>query len=295
MPRTVGDGLALAANGATVMALQSTYSADFQSYVNGNVALLSGMYAAAVVTRLVRSVGAEWAIRRLIGPGRRTLAAAARSAPAENRASFAGLMLDRLGLMAPRLASLAPGPRPAKPRPPRPISGSVSTSSICAAPERRSRRPRGAAVRKLLDGSPAPTARRSTSTDTDLLAAHRCRLGAVMAATRAQARRDALLGLVGIRRGAVPGCTALPAGRRTSRSPTRRRRRMIHEIDIYGVFVPDLLVWLVGRLPDQRAGAAPARARPVSIVWSGIARCSTLALFVILLGGVVAASQRFAS
>ena len=108
MPRTMGKGLAIAANGATVLALQSTYGADFQSYINGNVALVLGMYAAAVVTGLVRSVGAEWAIRRIIWAGRRTIAAAADRRRAENRASFAGLLLDRLGLMAPRLASLDP-------------------------------------------------------------------------------------------------------------------------------------------------------------------------------------------
>ena len=108
MPATMGKGLAIAANGATVLALQSTYGADFQSYANSNLALLIGMYAAAIVTRLVRSVGAEWAIRRIIWAGRRTIAAAADRRRAENRAVFAGLLLDRLGLMAPRLAALDP-------------------------------------------------------------------------------------------------------------------------------------------------------------------------------------------
>ncbi|MBE7203630.1 MAG: FUSC family protein, partial [Parafilimonas terrae] len=106
MPATTGRGLAIAANGATVLALQSTYGADFQSYVNSNLALLLGMYAGAIVMRLTRSVGAEWAIWRLIGSARGTIARAAERRGAEDRARFAGLMLDRLGLIAPRLAAL---------------------------------------------------------------------------------------------------------------------------------------------------------------------------------------------
>ncbi len=108
VPATMGIGLALAANGSTLIALQSSFNADFASYANSNVALLLGMYVSAVVMRIVRSVGAEWAIWRLIGAGRSTLARAARRAGRGDRGRFAGLMVDRIALVAPRLAALEP-------------------------------------------------------------------------------------------------------------------------------------------------------------------------------------------
>ena len=66
--------MALTANGATLLSLQSTYAAQFDSFVNSAWRLWSGMGAAAVVTRIVRSVGAEWsalatAAARLDRPG----------------------------------------------------------------------------------------------------------------------------------------------------------------------------------------------------------------------------------
>ena len=92
------------------------------------------MYAAAVVTA-PRPLG-----RRRMGDPAAHLGGPpdprgrGRRRRAERPARFAGLMLDRIGLIAPRLASLDAEPRPARPRPPRPLCGSASTSSICAAP-----------------------------------------------------------------------------------------------------------------------------------------------------------------
>ena len=68
---------------------------------------------------------------------------------------------------------------------------------------------------------------------------------------------------------------------------------MNHEIDIYGVFVPDLLVWLAVAflisVPVRRLLGAAGLYR---LVWHRA--LFDAALFVIVLGGVVAASQRFA-
>jgi hypothetical protein len=67
---------------------------------------------------------------------------------------------------------------------------------------------------------------------------------------------------------------------------------MNHEIDIYGVFVPDLLVWIVVAflvsVPLRRILAALGFYR---LVWHRA--LFDTALYVILLGGIVAASQRF--
>ncbi|HEY0523418.1 MAG TPA: FUSC family protein, partial [Stellaceae bacterium] len=115
--RFVSAAMALAANSATLMGLQSAYSADFASFMNSGLALVFGMSAAAVVTALVRSVGAEWSARRLLRAGWADIAAVAATAQraeiggaaAAERTVFAGRMLDRLGMLTPRLAMVAPG------------------------------------------------------------------------------------------------------------------------------------------------------------------------------------------
>ena len=67
---------------------------------------------------------------------------------------------------------------------------------------------------------------------------------------------------------------------------------MIHEIDIYGVLVPDLLVWMaiafLVSVPVRRLFGGVGIYR---LVWQR--RLFDVALFVIILGGIVAAAQRF--
>jgi hypothetical protein len=67
---------------------------------------------------------------------------------------------------------------------------------------------------------------------------------------------------------------------------------MTHEIDIYGVFLPDLLVWFVVALllsvPVRRFLGMIGFYR---LVWHRA--LFDLALVVLILGGVVAAAQRF--
>ena len=69
---------------------------------------------------------------------------------------------------------------------------------------------------------------------------------------------------------------------------------MTHEIDIYGVFLPDLLVWFVVAflisVPARRVLGAVGFYR---LVWHRA--LFDVALFVILLGGVIAASHRVLS
>jgi len=110
-PTTSFIGMALAANTATLLALQSTYSADFASYANSAIAFMIGMVMATVVTKLARSVGADWIARRLMKTGWTTLAVTAERRSRNDRAAFAGLMLDRLGLLAQRLAAITESDR----------------------------------------------------------------------------------------------------------------------------------------------------------------------------------------
>ena len=211
MPRTAGKGLALAANGSTLLALQGSYNADFASFANGGVAFLMGMALSAVITQVLRSVGVEFSIRRLRRADAATLAGAARGRGDGQRARVAGLMLDRLGLVAPRLAML-------------PDQGGAIRDAV-AAPRiglnivdlRRARHglaPDGAAaVDGLLDG----VARRFQRTPTreaedDVLSRLDDALATVARGApslrsgpeAAAATRDAVLGLVGLRRALFP-------------------------------------------------------------------------------------------
>jgi len=105
-PSTSVLGLALSANGATLMALQTTYSADFASFLNSGIAAVIGMAAAAVLTRLMRSVGADWSAWRLTRSNWLSLAQAAEGRGRGDRAAFAGLMVDRIGLIASRAGAI---------------------------------------------------------------------------------------------------------------------------------------------------------------------------------------------
>ncbi len=54
----------LAANTATLMALQTTYNADFASFANSSVAFFVGTEQSVISIQLIRSVGSEWSVKR---------------------------------------------------------------------------------------------------------------------------------------------------------------------------------------------------------------------------------------
>lgn len=69
---------------------------------------------------------------------------------------------------------------------------------------------------------------------------------------------------------------------------------MTHEIDLYGVFVPDLLVWVVvAFLLNVVLRRLLALAGFYRLVWHRA--LFDVALFVLVLGGVVAVSHRVLS
>lgn len=109
-PATAGIGMPLAVATATLMALQNTYSADFASFINSSLATIVGMALGLGFTRLFRSVGAEQSVRRLMQRGWETLALAAERRGLDDRSKFAGLMLNRIALLAPRLAAIPGSP-----------------------------------------------------------------------------------------------------------------------------------------------------------------------------------------
>jgi uncharacterized membrane protein YccC len=91
------------------LALQETFSADFESFINGNLAQIAGIGAALMATRILRTLGAGFSAQRILRQGRRDLAALAEGRMAADRTAWTSLMLDRLGLIAPRLAMAEPG------------------------------------------------------------------------------------------------------------------------------------------------------------------------------------------
>ncbi|QGY05141.1 FUSC family protein [Methylobacterium mesophilicum SR1.6/6] len=206
-PRTAPMGMGAALNGATLLALQNGYSGEFAPFANGVIASVVGMWVAALVTRLIRSVGAGWSTRRLVRINRRSLAAAADGRGAGHGLELAALMLDRVGLIAPRLATL-----------PADMSATVGDlladvrAGINLVEVRRVRRRLTGAPRIAVDRVLALAARQLRGRpDSALLAALDDGLDAVAGAAASPERRSALIGLTGLRRGLFPDAPAYRA------------------------------------------------------------------------------------
>lgn len=206
-PKTAPIGMALAANTATLLALQSTYSADFASFANTSVAFFLGVVIAEIVTRVARGVGAEWIAKRLMTSGWQTLAVAAERRGHRDRAQFAGLMLHRLGLLVQRIAFISESDR-------RDADSLVQLRiGLNIIDLRRARYGLAAstvrAIDEMLDDLAAAfRAHAHEAMPAELLSCIDAALTAVVKDTNERARDDALLGLVGIRRGLFPDAPA---------------------------------------------------------------------------------------
>ncbi|MFF8802011.1 MULTISPECIES: FUSC family protein [unclassified Methylobacterium] len=201
-PRTAPMAMGAAVNGSAMIALQGSYAGDFAAFTNASVAVILGMWSAALVTRLVRSVGAGWSARRLRAVNRRSLAEAAERRGAQDGLELAALMLDRLGLIAPRLAALPP-------------DDAEWTADLLAEVRvginlvelRRDRRQLSGPARAAVEALLVALARHFRSAAVPppaLLDAIDASLDAVSADARQAPGRAALMGLVGIRRGLFP-------------------------------------------------------------------------------------------
>ncbi len=207
MPATASIGMALSANGATLLSLQTTYNAQFEPFINSGTALILGMAAAAVITRIVRSVGAEWSALRLLRRIWADLAAAAARTGQGDRAQFAGLILDRISLVAPRIAAAGPGSE----------AGAVDALAdlrvgINIITLRRIRRSLPPFARDRVDealsGLAAYFAARAEGAAPTLDAPLLERIDAALAATAGVGRPEGALALVGVRLGLFPDAAA---------------------------------------------------------------------------------------
>ncbi len=128
VPQTARLAIPAAIVTVSEIALQGSYSGDFAGFFEGGLALCLGYVAAAVITRLVRSVGADVAVRRLLRASRAEIARVAADAAHEHVAAdaahehvaadaahdpaVAGTPIERAGVLASHalqnLAELAP-------------------------------------------------------------------------------------------------------------------------------------------------------------------------------------------
>lgn len=89
---------------AGTLSLHDSARADVTSFINTTTAQVLGTFIAARVTRLIRSVGADWSARRIRRAIRREMVMIASSSRAYQLQVFAVRMLDRIGLLVARRA-----------------------------------------------------------------------------------------------------------------------------------------------------------------------------------------------
>jgi len=105
-PATMSAGMTLGVIACTQIGLQNQYHGDFGAFANNALGLVGGIGSAILVTRITRQAGVDWIVRRLLRQTWDDIATA--SLHKQDRAVFAGRLLDRLGLLLPRLKVAAP-------------------------------------------------------------------------------------------------------------------------------------------------------------------------------------------
>jgi uncharacterized membrane protein YccC len=202
-PATFLIGLAAGANLPSLLALQETYSTDFVASFNSSTATFLGLISAAVIARLVRSVGADWSTRRLLYLNWTTIAEAAEQRGLGDRAHFLGLMLDRAGLLAPRLSGLSATHDLVRVDPFKDIRVGLNVIDLRRARHKLGRRTTGMidAMLTLLAGyyRDCAKSRQLLEPPADLLRAMDAALVRTSAVSEGVGKKNAMLGLAGIR------------------------------------------------------------------------------------------------
>jgi uncharacterized membrane protein YccC len=107
---TAPAGMAMLFGIAGTLSMHDTSTnVDLPSFLNSTLAQVLGILAAALVTRLVRTVGADWSaqrLRRATWSELGAMAAAARGASVDE--AYAVRMVDRIALLAPRVVQADP-------------------------------------------------------------------------------------------------------------------------------------------------------------------------------------------
>jgi uncharacterized membrane protein YccC len=103
-PQTNGRAVPFIITFVTALALQERFTPDFAGFLNANLAQFVGVFVSIMVTRALRSMSAEAAVRRLLRRTWRGLAAIARSRAAPELGDFTARLVDRIALLSPKLA-----------------------------------------------------------------------------------------------------------------------------------------------------------------------------------------------
>ena len=104
-PSTFGAALPFLFGVIGTLVMHDTAQVDLTSVLNSMSGQLAGVFVAAQVTRLMRSVGADWSARRIQRATWRELDELARLPRSAGRAqAYLLRMLDRISLLAPRVA-----------------------------------------------------------------------------------------------------------------------------------------------------------------------------------------------
>lgn len=99
IPAYAPFGLALSLAFSIELGVQPSYSADLASILNSNSAIVVGALVAAVITSLIRSIGAEESAARILRATYRDLAELADGRTLPTREQWASKMLDRVALL----------------------------------------------------------------------------------------------------------------------------------------------------------------------------------------------------
>jgi uncharacterized membrane protein YccC len=205
-PATFFTGMLLAANTSSLMALQANYNADFASFANSSIAFFVGTELSVISIQLVRSVGSEWSVRRMMRRGWLAIAQAAEQRGNRDRAAFAGLMLNRIGLLAPRLLALKTSEL-SKVDNLRELRVGLNIVDLRRARHHLSQ-PTLAAMDAMLDELAVCFRRYQGDAMPDALLTKVDHALSEAMSEQGAARSDALIGLVGIRRGLFPDAPA---------------------------------------------------------------------------------------
>nr|WP_283093316.1 FUSC family protein [Noviherbaspirillum sp. L7-7A] len=219
-PATTGAAMAMLFGVAGMLSMQDTGTLDLVSFINSMLAQLAGIAAAAVFTRLLRSVSVDWTARRLLRAGWRELASLAGERRVPSVEAVSVRMVDRIGMLTPRLAMAA-------------ARGQENGASLDAlhafgdlriglnvaqlrrlAPQLQLQQPALARLLQDLASHFRTGHVLQQRADTGLLRQLDAALAGVCAesASAHAARIDAAAALVGIRRGLFPDAATYPAG-----------------------------------------------------------------------------------
>lgn len=257
-PATAVPGLVMTFGVLGTLTLHDTGSVDVPSFINSNLAQIVGISAAALVTRLVRTVGADRSARRIGRAIRRELGALAATPRAEARHdAYAVRMVDRISLIAPRLAQGDPVRRDAAADDM--LRDLRTGADIVALQRARPALPAAALARCCATSRAASGMRRRTAPAVAIIpsACSRRSRACCPACCRPTAPRSPKSNAAPYPRWSASGATCFPTPRRAS------RRRPIHRShdrrNQYLRAVPALV-----HAPDARHAAVPLVLAPVA-------------------------------